>query len=133
MVKWYRLLSILVHLLIIPCSSKYPLSAKLECGECGTKFRRHCQQHGEKKVIIWVCIKHQLHSNECSMRPIKENVIKEAFINILKELVSERNNIISELEQSIKIIIENNPIKDSSVLEKELNRVERQAHEKITS
>jgi len=105
-------------------SSSYPLSTKLECGECGTKFRRHCQQHGEKKTIVWVCLRHQLHSDECSMRPIKEETVEKAFVEVLKELVLERERVMADLEQSIKIIIENNPIKDVEELEQKLIDIE---------
>lgn len=107
-------------------SSKYPFSAKIECGECGTKFRRHCQQHGDKKTFIWVCIKHQLHSDECSMRPIKEESIEKAFVQVLNGLVADRERIMNGLRQSIKIIIENNPIKDTEKLEQELEKTEKE-------
>jgi hypothetical protein len=60
-------------------SSHYPLSTKLECAECGAKFRRHSQIHGDIKVHIWVCMLHQKQRDKCSMKPIKEEVVEGAL------------------------------------------------------
>ena len=107
-------------------SSHYPLSTKLECGECGTKFRRHSQQHGEKKVDIWVCLKHQKQSDECHMKPIKERVVEDAFVQVLNELVADKQRIIDNLERSVRAIITSNPIKDIREIENNLISIERQ-------
>jgi DNA invertase Pin-like site-specific DNA recombinase len=101
-------------------SSHYPFSTKLECGECGTKFRRHYQQHGDKKVDIWVCIQHQRHKDKCGMKPIKEQTVQDAFVRTLNELVADRQNIMTNLELSIKNIISQTHLKDPTELEKQL-------------
>jgi len=107
-------------------SSHYPLSTKLECAECGAKFRRHSQQHGEKKVDIWVCIQHQRNRAECKMKPIKEQVVEEAFVQTLNELVADRQRIIANLEQSVKNIIERTPLKNPAELTKQLQAIDDQ-------
>lgn len=107
-------------------SSHYPLSTKVECAECGTKFRRHSQQHGEKRVDIWVCIHHQKNRTECKMKPIKEQAVEEAFLKVLNELVADRQKIMANLDQSVRNIIERTPLKNPADLEKQLRTVELQ-------
>ncbi|MDR2202106.1 MAG: zinc ribbon domain-containing protein [Clostridiales bacterium] len=106
-------------------SSHYPLSTKLECAECGTKFRRHSQQHGESTVYIWVCMLHQKQRENCKMKPIKEQTVEEAFVQTLNELVADKERMMTNLDQSVKTIIEATPPKDIKELEKQLLAVER--------
>jgi|GEM_PF-3022391 len=107
-------------------SSEYALSTKLECGECGTKFRRHAQTHGDKKVDIWVCIHHQHNRAECGMKPVKERDVQDAFLRAFNKLVLDRTHVIDKLETDIKHMVESTPIKDERQLQRQLDIVEQQ-------
>ncbi len=90
-------------------SNDYAFSSKIECGECGTKFRRHAQWRGSdksRKIPIWVCLKHQLHHDECSMKPIKEVTLEQGFVEALQLLTSQRKDIIERVRQNINTVIE---------------------------
>ncbi len=90
-------------------SNDYAFSSKIECAECGTKFRRHAQWRGsdkERKVPIWVCLKHQLHHDECSMKPIKEECLEQGFVEALQLLTSQRKDIIEKVKQNINTVID---------------------------
>lgn len=88
-------------------TNDYAFSSKIECAECGTKFRRHSQWSVDKtkKVPIWVCIKHQKHHNECSMKPIKEENLEIGFINALNQITARKNDIITKLKGNIESTI----------------------------
>jgi len=78
-------------------SSQYPLSARLNCGVCGTKLRRHMQ----RDVIIWVCVNHQNNKTACAAKPIKEKVVEHAFVTALLEMHINKNEFISSLNQRV--------------------------------
>jgi hypothetical protein len=107
-------------------SSKYALSTKLECAECGTKFRRHSQTHGDKKVDIWVCINHQQDKSKCAMKPIKETVAQEIFVGLLGYISANKDKILAKAEMLVREVIEKNPVKNTQELEKALTAVEKQ-------
>ncbi len=88
-------------------TNDYAFSSIVECGECGAKFRRHSQwsiDHS-KKVPIWVCTKHQKDKNACSMKPIKENLLEQGFIEALQVLTSNRKDIIEKVKNNINTVI----------------------------
>ncbi len=88
-------------------TNDYAFSSKIECAECGIKFRRHSQWSLDKtkKVPIWVCIKHQKHHNECSMKPIKEENLEIGFLNALNQLTARKNDIMTRLKSNIETTI----------------------------
>lgn len=89
-------------------TNDYAFSSKVECAECGTKFRRHSQWSLDKtkKVPIWVCINHQQHHDKCGMKPIKEECLEIGFINAMNQLTSKKNELMNKLQSNIKSSIE---------------------------
>lgn len=60
----------------------YPLSRMIKCN-CGCGFRR--KKSGNR--ITWACLKHDRKSSEqCSMKPIREQIIYNAFIRLWNKL-----------------------------------------------
>lgn len=101
-------------------SSQYPFSTMIECGECGTKFRRYAQTHDDKKVIVWVCVKHQKDKTQCTMKPIKEKAVEDAFVQSLNHMVANRDKFINLLQDNIKEVLSQNRINDLGAIKKEL-------------
>lgn len=88
-------------------TNDYAFSSIIECGECGSKFRRHSQwslDHS-KKVPIWVCTKHQKHKNECDMKPIKESSLEQGFLEALQVLTSNRKDILTRVRENINTVV----------------------------
>lgn len=136
-------------------SSKYALSGLLICGDCGSKFRRFGRKlaNGEK-VITWVCINHQNNINDCTMRPLKEVDIMDAYRQAVERLLGDvneiietvKNNITQELKSDVgedlwqieqQIIIEQNHIlelfqrkRNSTILQAEYDR-DYKAHSEV--
>lgn len=63
--------------------TKYPLSKKLFCGECGCVFSRKASNTGH---IAWGCRKHLRQSEDCPMGRIAEQDIYSAFVRIYNKL-----------------------------------------------
>jgi DNA invertase Pin-like site-specific DNA recombinase len=54
-------------------TSEYPLSGKLFCQNCGSKFRRLAWGSGKNKKYVWICINHQQNGNlACDQKSVKE-------------------------------------------------------------
>jgi len=89
-------------------TNDYAFSSLIECGECGAKFRRHSQWSVDhsKKVPIWVCTKHQKNKTECSMKPIKESILEQGFVEALQILTSNRNDIVKKVKNNIDTMIQ---------------------------
>lgn len=88
-------------------TNDYAFSSLIECGECGSKFRRHSQWSVDhsKKVPIWVCTNHQKNKSECGMKPIKESVLEQGFVEAIQMLTSNRKDIIQKVKDNINTVI----------------------------
>lgn len=82
-------------------SQKYVLSGLLICGECGGKFRRGVRKltNGEA-VSVWRCITHTKSNKECSIGPLKEEDVLNAYKRALNRLVGESSGIIEIIRQA---------------------------------
>jgi hypothetical protein len=87
-------------------TGKHAMSAIIECGNCGSRLRRYASYYKEV-ARLWVCIRHQLHKEECDVLPIKEDNIKAGYLAALKELVGQANELCEILRDSIdEVLIE---------------------------
>ena len=105
-------------------SGKYVLSGKVICGDCGSKYRRHNQISGgkdKKRIIVWVCINHQeSKSEDCKAKPIRDDIIKSAFIDCMKEILLSNSNLIKQIKSNIENNLNDNVIEEISNLQKSL-------------
>lgn len=99
-------------------SSKYPFSGMIECGECGTKFRRFSQTHQSKSVIVWVCQQHQKDITKCKMKPIKEKLIEDAFIRSLNYIITNKDTLLNITGCNIESVLDNSTINDLNEMQK---------------
>ena len=72
-------------------SCKYPLSGRIYCSECGSKYRRYTGIYakGEKK-FAWVCINHKLRADSCTAKPVKEDVIMNHLIEQVEDYIGDK-------------------------------------------
>ena len=62
--------------------SRYSFSGKLICGNCGKAFKRRMQNG----YVAWWCSSHIRDHASCSMKYIREDAIREAFVLMLNKL-----------------------------------------------
>lgn len=72
------------------CSS-YPFSKIIVCGQCGGTFRRKVQSGS----ITWVCMQHEREKKNCSLLPIQEEQIYNAFLRLYYKLKHNGMTILS--------------------------------------
>ena len=116
-------------------SNGYAFSSIVECGECGSKYRRHSRMagNGNKKVPIWVCINHQLHHDKCSAKPIKEEDLEKGFMEALLLLTSQRKDIIEKVRQNVNTVIDQPNISSMEALVQSLENKQQELVKLSTS
>ena len=83
--------------------NRYELSSKIICKECGSTFRRQKIYIGKPyEKIQWCCIQHIKDIKRCSMKAVREDIIKEAFLTMWNKLVSNHTEILIPLLESLK-------------------------------
>jgi len=78
--------------------NRYPMSGKVICGECGSKWKRI----GAKGRWCFACSKHLEDRNSCSQKPIREDVLQAAFATMLNKLTFAREVILVPYRYSVK-------------------------------
>lgn len=97
--------------------TRYAFSSKIICGECGGIFRRQKIYIGKPyEKIQWCCIKHIEDITSCSIKAIKEDVIHYAFIKMWNKLISNYDDILIPMIESLK------KLKVDKAQEKELQK-----------
>lgn len=80
-------------------ANRYVMSGKIICGECGGKFKR--VKLGS--VFGFACNTHVDDMNACSMKSIKEEAVKIAFVNMMNKLTYARGKILLPYSQMSKV------------------------------
>lgn len=78
--------------------ARYALSGKVICGCCGGKLKR-------VKVGNYFsmgCVTHIKNKDECSMKSIKEDAIKTAFVTMMNKLIFARKEVLVPLEEELR-------------------------------
>lgn len=83
--------------------NKYEFSSNIICNECGGVFRRQKVYIGKPyETVQWSCIQHIRDINKCSMKAIREDIIKGAFITMWNKLISNYKEILVPLLESLR-------------------------------
>lgn len=83
--------------------NRYEFSSRIICSECGSTLRRQKIYIGKPyEKIQWCCIQHIRDINKCSMKAVREDIIKEAFLTMWNKLVSNYIDILHPLLESLK-------------------------------
>nr|WP_306813831.1 zinc ribbon domain-containing protein [Anaerofustis stercorihominis] len=103
------------------------MSGKIKCGECGRSFKRryHYTSHG-KSYNAWCCGGHIEDSSSCSMKFIRDDDLKRAFLTMMNKLVFGNDLVLKPL--LISITTNNSKKNANSVedIEKEMKSNEEQ-------
>ena len=71
-------------------AQQYPFSRKIECGECGSTFKRTV---GNEK-IYWVCYNHFRDSKNCTVKQVPESELHTAFVRMYNKLKQNSDSIL---------------------------------------
>lgn len=83
--------------------NRYAFSSNIICGECGSTFRRQKIYIGKPyEKIQWCCSQHIQDKSKCSLKGIREDVIKRAFTVMWNKLISNNTEILIPLLESLK-------------------------------
>jgi hypothetical protein len=88
-------------------SSKYALSERLVCGECGAPYKRCTWVRNGVKRIVWRCVSRlEFGKKYCKESPtMDEYRLHTAILNAINQIVENRDEIISTLKHSLKVAI----------------------------
>lgn len=86
-------------------SANHAFSQIVFCAECGETFKRlHWYNHG-RKYIVWRCTS-RLHDNTtCSARTVKEEILQEAFLKAVNNMVGNSREYLQILQQNLELAI----------------------------
>lgn len=77
---------------------RYAMSGKIICGECGGTWKR--VKLGKR--FGFSCTTHVKDKSRCSMKSIKEEPVKAAFVNMMNKLTYARNKILIPYAETLK-------------------------------
>jgi len=67
--------------------SRYCFSGKIVCGECGDTFKRRIHSTTTHKYAAWCCNTHIEDKSRCSMKYIRDDAVKAAFVTMINKLI----------------------------------------------
>lgn len=81
---------------------RYVFSGKLICGECGGTFKRRTHPGKQGSYIAYACGTHIANKTKCSMKFIREDQLKTAFVTMMNKLVFSRRTLLKPYTDAIK-------------------------------
>ena len=78
-------------------SNRYVLSGKIICGECGHTWKRIKRAN----YFGFACSNHIKNKNNCSMKAIKEEAVKSAFVTMMNKLTFAREKVLVPYSKKI--------------------------------
>lgn len=98
-------------------SNRYPWSGKLECANCGSKYKRTIRHKGKSfEKVVWRCTENIKNGTEkvnargikegCAAKAIEESVLQKAFLELLQNIVKDKDAILNDLEKIIIRVME---------------------------
>lgn len=101
-------------------NKEYVFTGKLICEECGKHFKRKKIYVGKpQEKVVWVCKTHVTDKAKCKMVEIREDVLKNAFINMWNKLYTNQGTVLEPLLNALNEL--NASLADSEEIE-QLNR-----------
>ena len=82
--------------------NRYEFSSKIICKECGGTFRRQKIYIGKPyEKIQWCCKTHIENKDLCSVKSVREDIVKDAYLTMWNKLVSNYKEILYPLLESL--------------------------------
>lgn len=100
---------------------RYVFSGIIFCGECGDKFRRKIHDSG--KEIAWSCRTHIQDKKKCSMKYIRDDMLKAAFVTMMNKLIYSRKQLLLPLYENISIQDSDESISRIHFIQNELQKL----------
>ena len=109
-------------------SSKYALTGKVICGECGAKYRRVTWSRNGKKKIVWRCTERLANGiMNCKNSPtILEEDLHNAIIDSLKEILPKFNDIAKKVENEIEAVMKKYDDNNPQVIQRKIQNFEKE-------
>ena len=86
-------------------SANQAFSQIVFCAECGETFKRLHWNNRGRKYIVWRCSS-RLHDNStCSARTVREDVLQEAFLEAVNQIVGNSREYLRVLQQNLELAI----------------------------
>ena len=82
--------------------NRYSLSGKIMCGECGDTFKRRIHSSTTHKYVAWCCNTHIYDKDICSMKYVRDDEIKAAFVRMINKLVFGHRLVLKPYIESLK-------------------------------
>ncbi len=84
-------------------ASKYPFSALLVCGECGSRLRRYVRTMGTgEKVVSWGCTNRIQNGRSCcDSHHVREDVIQKTYIAAIREITDNVDEVLDTVKSSV--------------------------------
>lgn len=86
-------------------SANHAFSQIVFCADCGAEFRRIHWNNRGKKSIVWRCLTRLEHKDECHARTLNEEILIEAFLDALNEIVGNSDAYLERLKVNLEAAI----------------------------
>ena len=106
-------------------SSKYALSSIVYCSKCGDIYRRIAWNNRGKHSTVWrccTCVEHGL--KKCDAPTIQESDLQDAVVNVIQEVLGEKEVYLPVLEGNIRAVLESESGEQIAERDRRRNRIE---------
>ena len=92
-------------------ASKFALSERLVCGECGTLYRRCTWSRNGKKRVVWRCVSRLDYGTKyCHNSPtMDEGPLQQAILAAINSAMSEKQDLIQEITGAMELELPPHP------------------------
>lgn len=82
--------------------SRYCFSGKIVCGECGDTFKRRIHSTTTHKYAAWCCNTHIEDKSSCSMKYIRDDAVKAAFVTMINKLIFAHSMVLKPYVETLQ-------------------------------
>ena len=83
-----------------------PFSSKIVCGECGGFYGSKVWHSNDKyRKVIWQCNNKFKNKNKCKTPHLTDEQIKEEFVKVFNNLISNKEEVIKDCENTVLTLI----------------------------
>ena len=88
-------------------SSKYALSERLVCGECGTLYRRCTWTNRGKKKVVWRCVSRLDYGTKyCKESPsMEESALQKAILEAVNSSMDSRDELVRGITDTMMLML----------------------------
>lgn len=112
-------------------SSKHCFTNLMYCAECGEPFRRVHWNNRGCKSIVWRCTSRLDKKGECHARTIYEDVLKQAFVTALNQLIGSSMEL-GILQENIAEVLRMGSPDSAENIQAQLDELQRQLIERAS-